>query len=88
MGEKEKCLPYRCDLSDMYSYRFGRIINRFPDIVSDPEWELVLVDISGSSDGSPLSTNPVPYIEQVGSFGQSQNVTDRIMATTANRDRP
>ena len=32
-------------------------------------------------------TNPVPYIEQVGSFGRSQNVTGRIMATTANRDR-
>ena len=34
------------------------------------------------------NTNPVPYIEQVGSFGQSQNVTGRIMATTANCDRP
>ena len=32
------------------------------------------------------NTIPVPYIEQVGSFGQSQNVTGRIMATTANRD--
>ena len=36
----------------------------------------------------PNDTNPVPYIEHVGSFGQSQNVTGRIMATTANCDRP
>ena len=32
------------------------------------------------------ATNPVPYIKQVGSFGQSQNVTGRMLATTANRD--
>ena len=58
MGEKEECLPYQCDLSDMYLYQFGCIINRFPDIVSDPEsgnrYMSEVVDILGSSDGSPL----------------------------------
>ena len=42
----------------LYSYRFGCIIKHFPDIVSDPEsgnrCMPEVVDISGSSNGSPL----------------------------------
>ena len=42
----------------LHSYRFGCIINHFPDIVSDPDsenWYMSEgVDISGCSDGSPL----------------------------------
>ena len=32
------------------------------------------------------NTNPVPYIKQVASFGQSQNVTGGMLAMTANHD--
>ena len=48
------------------SYGFGCIIKHFPDIVSDPEsgnWYMSeVVDISGSSDGSPLARGGVMAI--------------------------
>jgi hypothetical protein len=38
---------YWFDLSNRYLYRFGRIINRFPDIASRP-WQWELVHVRGS----------------------------------------